>query len=155
VKILDFGLVKDTDRGDSRDITQFQRVLGTPRYMAPERIRNPADADARADIYSVGAVAYFLVTGREIFDGAAEHDLTYQILHTPAPRISEVSPHVPKRFDELVARCLAKDRNERPHDVVIVLALLEALSVEYAWSQQQAEAWWKRHGTTGAATSDA
>jgi len=144
VKILDFGLVKDTDRGDSRDITQFQRVLGTPRYMAPERIRNPADADARSDIYSVGAVAYFLVTGRELFDTAAEHDLTYQVLHTPAPKVSDTLPDVPRRFDELVARCLAKDRAERPHDVVIVLALLEALAVEYPWSQQQAEAWWKR-----------
>jgi serine/threonine-protein kinase len=154
VKILDFGLVKDTDRGDSRDITQFQRVLGTPRYMAPERIRNPADADARSDIYSVGAVAYFLVTGRELFNTAAEHDLTYQVLHTPAPRVSDAVSDVPRRFDELVARCLAKDRSERPHDVVIVLALLEALAVEYPWSQQQAESWWKRHGAEVAAVSE-
>ena len=154
VKILDFGLVKDTDRGDSRDITQFQRVLGTPRYMAPERIRNPADADATSDIYSVGAVAYFLVTGRELFDTAAEHDLTYQVLHTPAPRVSDVATGVPRRFDELVARCLAKDRHDRPHDVVIVLALLEALAVEYPWGQQQAETWWKRHGTSTVVTAD-
>jgi serine/threonine-protein kinase len=152
VKILDFGLVKDVDRGESRDITQFQRVLGTPRYMAPERIRNPADADARSDIYSVGAVAYFLVTGSEIFDTAAEHDLTYQVLHTPAPRISDTVPGIPRRFDELVARCLAKDRGERPHDVIIISALLEALSVEYPWGQQQAEAWWKQHGQTSAAS---
>ena len=140
VKILDFGLVKDTERNQSRDITQFQRVLGTPRYMAPERIRNSADADARSDIYSVGAVAYFLVTGREIFEASEEHDLTYQTLHTPAPRISEAVPGVPRRFDDLVASCLAKDRTERPHDVVLVLALLEALAVEFSWSQQQAEA---------------
>ena len=146
VKILDFGLVKDIERGQSRDITQFQRVLGTPRYMAPERVRNAADADVRADIYSVGAVAYFLVTGHELFHTAADHELTYNVLHTPAPRVSEVVPDVPKRFDDLVARCLAKDRSERPHDMVVVLALLEALSVEHPWGQQQAESWWKRYG---------
>ncbi|MGZ8231742.1 MAG: protein kinase domain-containing protein, partial [Burkholderiales bacterium] len=151
VKILDFGLVKDTERGESRDITQFQRMLGTPRYMAPERIRNAADADARSDIYSVGAVAYFLVTGRELFYAAADHELTYHVLHTPAPHISEALPGVPRRLDELVARCLAKDRSERPHDVLVVLALLEALAVEYPWTQQQAESCWKAHATTAAA----
>ena len=151
-KILDFGLVKDTDKNQSRDITQFQKVLGTPRYMAPERIRNPADADARSDIYSVGAVAYFLVTGHEIFGTAEEHDLTYQALHTPAPRVADAVPGVSRRFDELVARCLAKERAERPHDVVVVLALLEALAVEYPWGQREAELWWNQHGS---ATSSA
>jgi serine/threonine-protein kinase len=146
VKILDFGLVKDTDRGESRDITQFQKVLGTPRYMAPERIRNPGDADARSDIYSVGAVAYYLATGRELFDGAAEHDLTYQSLHTAAPRVSQSVAGVPRRFDDLVARCLEKERTDRPHDIVVVLALLEALAVEFPWGHGQAEAWWKQHG---------
>ena len=154
VKILDFGLVKDTGGSDSRDITQYQRVLGTPRYMAPERIRNATDADARSDIYSVGAVAYFLVTGRELFEGAEEHDLTYQVLHTPAPKPSEAGAAVPKRFDELVARCLAKERTERPHDIVVVLALLEALAVEHPWTQQQAETWWSRYGTTVAEGSE-
>ena len=143
VKILDFGLVKDTQGGESRDITQFQRVLGTPRYMAPERIRNPADADARSDIYSVGAVAYFLVTGRELFAPAEDHDLTYRVLHTPAPRISESGVGVPKRFDDLVARCLAKERADRPHDIVVVLALLEALAVEHPWTRKNAEACWQ------------
>ena len=145
VKVLDFGLVKDTENPHSRDITQFQRVLGTPRYMAPERIRNPADADARSDIYSVGAVAYFLVAGRELFATAAEHDLTYHTLHTTAPNLSEAASGVPRRLDELVARCLAKDRSERPHDVVVLMALLEALAVEYPWTQQQAERWWREH----------
>lgn len=146
VKLLDFGLVKDTESAQSRDITQFQRMVGTPRYMAPERIRNPADADARSDIYSVGAVAYFLITGKELFGTASEHDLVYQIQHTPAPRLSDALPDVPRRLDDLVARCLAKERNERPHDVLIVLALLEALAVEFPWRQQQAEAWWQQHG---------
>jgi len=146
VKILDFGLVKDTGGSDTRDITQYQRVLGTPRYMAPERIRNAADADARSDIYSVGAVAWFLVTGRELYSPAEAHDLTYHVLHTPPPAPSEAGANVPRRFDELVLRCLAKERTERPHDVVLVQALLEALAVDAPWSQGEAEAWWRQHG---------
>ena len=145
VKILDFGLVKDVESAHTRDITQFQRVLGTPRYMAPERIRNPGDADARSDIYSVGAVAYFLVTGRELFATAGEHDLVYQALHTPPPRLRDSVPDVPRGLDEIVARCLAKDRVERPHDVVVVMELLEALAVESPWTQQQAQSWWREH----------
>src|SRR5687767_13718950 len=98
--------------------------------MATDRNRNAVDGEADSDIHSVGAVAYFLVTGRELFEGSADHDLTYQTLHTPAPRISAVMSGGPRRLDDLVARCLAKDRGERPHDIVVVLALLEALAVE-------------------------
>ncbi|HXF65355.1 MAG TPA: protein kinase [Burkholderiales bacterium] len=143
VKMLDFGLVKDTGGRLSRDITQFQKLLGTPLYMSPERIRNPGDADVRSDIYSVGAVAFYLVTGRELFEAASDHDLTYCILHTPARRASELVPGVPRRLDELIARCLAKERAERPHDIVVVQALVEALSVEHPWTDRDAEACWR------------
>ncbi|MGH8701098.1 MAG: serine/threonine protein kinase [Burkholderiales bacterium] len=144
VKILDFGLVKDTEGRQSRDITKFQKVLGTPLYMSPERIRNPGDADPRADIYSVGAVGFYLLTGRELFETTGEHDLVYHVLHTPPRRPSELAPGIPKRLDELIVRCLAKDRSERPHEVLVVMALLEALAVEYTWTQRDAEAWWVR-----------
>jgi serine/threonine-protein kinase len=144
VKILDFGLVKDMERDESRDITQFQKVLGTPLYMSPERIRNPGDADARSDIYSVGAVAFFLITGRDLFEAGSEHDLTYQVLHTPPRRIAELVPGISRRLDDLIARCVAKDRAERPHDILVVMALLDAASVEHAWTQRDAEHWWRQ-----------
>jgi serine/threonine-protein kinase len=142
VKILDFGLVKDVHGRQSRDITQFQRMVGTPLYMSPERMRNPADADARSDIYSVGAVGFYLITGRDLFEAAGEHDLTYHILHTPPRRPSEIVPGIPRRLDELITRCLAKERTERPHDVLVVLALLEALSVDLPWTQRDAARAW-------------
>ncbi len=69
VKLLDFGLVKDLERAQTRDITKQLKILGTPRYMAPERILNPGDVDARSDIYALGAVGYFLLAGKPIFDG--------------------------------------------------------------------------------------
>jgi serine/threonine-protein kinase len=151
VKILDFGLVKDVHGRQSRDITQFQRMIGTPLYMAPERMRNPADADARSDVYSVGAVAFYLLTARDLFESAGEHDLTYHILHTPARRLADLVPGISRRLDDLVARCLAKDRAERPHDILVVLALLEAVAVEYPWTPRDAENWWTRRkgGTRG------
>lgn len=149
VKILDFGLVKDLEGRQSRDITQFQKFLGTPLYMSPERMRNPADADARSDIYSVGAVGFHLLTARDLFDAGTGHDLTYQVLHAPPRRPSEFAPGIPKRLDDLILRCLAKERAERPHDVLVVLALLEALSVQHPWSQREAEAWWRRWRTAG------
>jgi eukaryotic-like serine/threonine-protein kinase len=143
VKILDFGLVKDIAGRQSRDITQFQKMLGTPLYMSPERLRNPGDADARADIYSVGAVGFYLLTGRDLFETSGAHDLTYHVLHSPPRRASECVPGIPKRLDDLILRCLAKERSERPHDILVVLALLEALSVEFPWSQRDAQAWWQ------------
>ena len=68
VKILDFGLVKHVTEKHSRDLTRSLRILGTPLYMAPERLRNPADVDARVDIYAVGAVAFLMLTGRKLFE---------------------------------------------------------------------------------------
>jgi serine/threonine-protein kinase len=92
----------------------------------------------------LGAVAFFLLTGRELFETGGEHDLVYQVLHTPARRPSELVTDIPRRLDDLVVRCLAKERNERPHDIVVVLAMLEAISVERPWLQREAEAWWAR-----------
>lgn len=144
LKILDFGLVKDLTTPQSRNITQYQKVVGTPVYMAPERLRNAADADARSDIYSVGATAFHLLAGRPPYDTTGEHDLTYRILHAPVPDIADHVPQVPPRLAELVARCLAKERSERPHDIVVVMAILETLAVAYPWTQREAAAWWSR-----------
>lgn len=155
VKILDFGLVKDLEGGQSRDISQFQKMLGTPLYMSPERIRNPGDADARSDIYSVGAVGFYLLTGRQLFEAAGDHDLVYHVLHTAARRTSELVPGLPKRLDDLIMRCLAKERSERPHSIVVVMALLEALAVEHPWMQRDAEAWWRHHTGNAAGTAPA
>lgn len=147
VKILDFGLVKDLTTLQSRNITQFQRVVGTPVYMAPERIRNAADADARSDIYSVGATAFHLLAGRPPYEAAGEHDLTYQVLHAPVPQVRDFAPQVPQRLSDLVTRCLAKERSERPHDIVVILATLEVLAVTHAWTQRDAAEWWAKNAT--------
>jgi serine/threonine-protein kinase len=149
VKVLDFGIVKQTRNPHTRDVTQYSKVLGTPLFMAPERLRNPADADARADIYALGAVAYFALTGRAAFEAESDHDIVYRVLNEPPPRLPADS--APAELVELVARCLEKDREARPARIEEVAAVLDALAARLAWTQADARAWWERHGPRAAA----
>jgi eukaryotic-like serine/threonine-protein kinase len=143
LKVLDFGLVKELKNDHTRDLTQFARMLGTPLYMAPERIRNPADADARADIYALGAVAFFLLAGKRVFEAGSDHDLVNQVLNSPAPSPTEAgAPDVPPLLDSLVVRCLAKDREARPASITEVAAVLQEVALARPWREEMAAEWW-------------
>ncbi|MBI3140286.1 MAG: serine/threonine protein kinase [Rhodocyclales bacterium] len=146
VKVLDFGLVKHVSGDQTRDLTGALRILGTPLYMSPERIRDPANADARADIYALGAVGFYLLTGKRLFETATEHDLTYQVLHV-VPRLpSECAPGaVPAELDALIGRCLEKDPAARPQSIAEVAGALDALLVHMPWTRPQSDAWWEEH----------
>lgn len=129
VKILDFGLVKSVTAAHSRDLTRNLRILGTPLYMSPERLRDPADVDARADIYAVGAVAYYLLTGRKIFEEADDLALTSRILNEEPPLVSQAACQpIPVELDLLVQACLEKRREDRPQRVADLVEALDALS---------------------------
>ena len=142
-KILDFGLVKRVSEPHTHTITRTLRILGTPLYMAPERLRDPADVDARADIYAVGAVAFFMITGRKVFDADDELALTTKILNEPAPHASALARQsVPPALDALIAACLAKRREYRPQRVADLLEVLETLSRQLPWTQADARAAW-------------
>jgi serine/threonine-protein kinase len=154
VKLLDFGLVKNLERAQTRDITKQIRILGTPRYMAPERILNPADVDARSDIYALGAVGYFLLTGKPLFDGDDNMDITNQVLHAPAPRAS-ASVTVPEGLDALIAACLEKDRARRPQTMEAVIEALDRLSSRLAWTQVDAVGWWASYRASREAAAPA
>jgi serine/threonine-protein kinase len=143
VKLLDFGLVKDLERADTRDITKQLKLVGTPRYMAPERLLNPSDVDARSDIYALGAVAYYLLTGRPVFGGDDSLIISNQVLHTPAPRVSEAGVVVPEGLDDLVAACLQKDRQRRPPTAQAMVEAFDRLASRLAWTQVDAAAWWR------------
>jgi tRNA A-37 threonylcarbamoyl transferase component Bud32 len=145
VKLLDFGLVKNLERVETRDVTKQIKILGTPRYMAPERIVNPADVDARSDVYALGAVGYFLLTGKPIFEGDNNLEISNQVLHTPAPRVSTSVPTIAAAFDELIAACLEKDRARRPQSAEAVIEALDGLSSRLAWTQVDAAAWWAHY----------
>ena len=144
-KILDFGLVKSIADPHSRDLTRTLRILGTPLYMAPERLRNPADVDARADIYAVGAVAFFLLAGRKMFEASDDLALTSKVLNEEPPRVSTAaSQPIPLEIDLLVQACLEKKRENRPQRVTDLLEALDELLQTHPWTQEQARLCWER-----------
>lgn len=151
VKLLDFGLVKNLERAETRDITKQLKIVGTPRYMAPERLLNPADVDARSDIYALGAVGYYLLTGKPIFEGDDSLAISNQVLHSPAPHVS-ASVQVPDGLDALVAACLEKDRARRPQSAQAVVDALDRLASRLAWTQSDAAAWWSEYRSSRAAS---
>jgi serine/threonine-protein kinase len=111
--------------------------------MAPERLRNPADVDARADIYAVGAVAFYLLTGKKLFEATDDLALTTKVLNEEPPRISAAaSQPVPLELDLLVQACLEKQRELRPQRAADLVEAFEALAQEYRWTPREAESWW-------------
>ena len=132
VKILDFGMVKRVDTEHSRNLTRGLRILGTPMYMAPERLRNPSDVDTRADIYALGAVAFYMLSGKKIFESSDDLELTSRILNDEPPRVSQVAAQpIPIELDILVQACLEKRRDDRPQRIADLIEALDALAAEY------------------------
>jgi hypothetical protein len=133
VKILDFGLAKNVAVPHSRDLTRGLRILGTPLYMAPERLRDPADVDARADIYAFGAVAFFMLAGRRMFESTDDFQLTSKILNEEPLRLSKAAAQpIPPELDLLVQACLEKRREDRPQRISDLFEVLDALEREAA-----------------------
>ena len=144
VKILDFGLAKSVAEPHSRDLTRALRILGTPLYMAPERLRNPADVDARADIYAVGAVGFFLLSGRRLFDAVDDLALTSKVLNEEPPRVSTVAAQpIPTELDLLVQACVEKKREDRPQRATDLVEALGELLHAHPWTQEDARRCWE------------
>lgn len=139
VKVLDFGLAKDTRTEATRDLTRALRVLGTPSYMAPERIEHPDSADFRSDLYALGAVGSFLLRGAAPF--AADNDLAlaYQVVHAEPPPL----PATVERLARLVQRCLEKSPDARPQSATEVIDALDAVLAQTPWTASEARAWWE------------
>src|SRR5579884_716630 len=126
IKLTDFGLAKR--QSDAR-MTQGGAFIGSPHYMAPEQARGDRDSDARADIYSAGAVLYHLVTGRTMFDSVALFDvLAAQIGKTPPPP-REVDPSIPPALNDVILRALAKEPERRFRSAGEFRAALEAVKL--------------------------
>ncbi len=142
VKVLDFGLVKDlTSRRGGE-----QGLAGTPLYMSPEAIQSPLAVDARSDIYSVGAVAYFLLTGCLVFDAAdLSQLLEMHVERMPEPPAKYAKSELSPEFEYAVLACLEKSPARRPQTARELAKLLKKCPEADAWSTEDAEAWWSRH----------
>ncbi|WP_437809552.1 protein kinase domain-containing protein [Sorangium sp. So ce1078] len=126
-KLIDFGIARQADA--TYELTLTGSAIGTPAYMAPERVRGDLDVDARADLYSIGCLLFECLTGRSPF--VAQHPLSVlaKVLFEAAPRPSTFCPNIPAPLDLLVTRLLAKNPAERPGDAGDVAAELRMLSV--------------------------
>jgi serine/threonine-protein kinase len=120
-------------------------VVGTPAYVAPERLTDPLSIDIRSDVYSLGALGFNLLTTKDVFEGNSAMEICYHTMKTPAPRPSEKTARpIPPRLEQLVLDCLAKDPGGRPGDMRTIITALDAIAEETGpWQQQAAQAWWR------------
>jgi serine/threonine-protein kinase len=134
-KLLDFGLVWDLGAlADEGRLTRTGVVMGTPAYMCPEQAGGESAVDARWDIYSLGAVAFFAVTGRTPFEAKTIGKMLTAHLTQPAPRTDEVRPEVPADLADVIARCLAKAPDERFQSMAELEAALAGCACAAQWS---------------------
>jgi eukaryotic-like serine/threonine-protein kinase len=144
VKLLDFGLVKEFEVDREVQLTGASAVVGTPQYMAPESILRPDSVDARTDIYSLGAVAYYLLAGVDVFDGKSMVEVCGQHLHQEPAPLSARGVGIPAELEAIVLACLNKDPDRRPQSAAEVRRRVEACTVE-PWDSARARAWWREH----------
>ena len=147
-KVLDFGLVKIRNRSATGDTltTMDQGTTGTPAYMAPECILGNADVDRRADVYALGCVAYFVLTGSLVFDAENSMQMLMQHLHTEPTRPSERSElPIPRELDDLILACLQKDPARRPQNAGELLNMAYGCTCADGWGQDEARRWWQAH----------
>jgi serine/threonine-protein kinase len=146
VKLLDFGLVKELKVDEDVKLTKTTTLTGSPQYMAPEAIRAADSVDARTDIYSLGAVAYFLLAGSELFNGKSIVEVCSQHLHQQPAALATRGVEVPADIEAVVLACLEKDPDRRPQSAVELRRRLEACVVE-PWNGERAQEWWLRRKT--------
>jgi eukaryotic-like serine/threonine-protein kinase len=154
-KIVDFGLVKPLAR-DAPGVTQSASAVltGTPLYMAPEAISAPETSDARSDLYALGAVGYFLLTGRPVFEGTTVFDIIGHHLHTdPVPPSRRTTWPVPADLEAVILACLRKKPAERPAAARALREALRRCTLAQPWTADDGAAWWKAF--RGAALSEA
>jgi eukaryotic-like serine/threonine-protein kinase len=147
VKVLDFGLVKHTAAGQT--VTRLSKegsAVGTPSYMAPEIALGHPDVDGRTDIYSLGCVAYYMLTGQPVFSGDTPvATAVAHVQNAPIPPGLRSEFKIPPALDGLIMECLAKDPAARPASAAVMSERLAATVPADAWTLDAARAWWERH----------
>lgn len=147
VKVLDFGIVKKVVTADepaSGTLTRVNEVAGTPEYMAPEIAMGTANVDGRADIYALGCVAFWLLTGRPVFEEKTPMAaIIAHVQQQPIPPSSATELEVPAALDQIVLDCLAKAPEARPATAEELSTRLAAISFARPWAEQSAARWWE------------
>jgi eukaryotic-like serine/threonine-protein kinase len=144
VKVVDFGLVRPLDdRKGDLSITHAGVINGTPMYLAPESITDAASIDGRADIYAVGAVGYYLLTGRHVFEASSVIEMCAKHLgEVPVPPSKRVGRPIASDLEQIILSCLAKSREERPASAGELRAALLSCADATAFDEAAARRWW-------------
>lgn len=147
IKLLDFGLAKPTmDGQNDAQLTMAGTVTGSPLFMSPEQASGEDTIDARSDIYSLGAVMYYMLTGRPPFN--ADNPLKVMIAHASQEVVPprQINPEIPAELEEIVLRCLEKDPEHRFQDIPSLRTALRDLVLDDTWSADRAAQWWSCNG---------
>jgi serine/threonine-protein kinase len=145
VKLLYFGLVKDIRPNADPSLTQADAITGTPLYLAPETIADPAMVDHRVDLYALGAVGYCLVTGAPPFQGRSTVEVCGHHLHSlPVAPSERLGSPLPGDLDAVLLACLAKRREDRPASARELQARLRECARHAPWSSDDARPFWER-----------
>jgi serine/threonine-protein kinase len=147
IKVLDFGLVKYRESEVGQTLLSGDHpTTGTPAYMAPEIILGGADVDRRADVYALGCVAYFLLTGHLVFEADTSIKMLLQHVQAqPIPPSARTELPIPRELDELVLSCLEKDPSKRPQDASNLYRLAYDCKACDRWSSETARTWWEQN----------
>jgi serine/threonine protein kinase len=149
VKVLDFGLVKSLEGSEEVGLTSANAITGTPLYLSPEAVNSPEQVDVRSDVYAIGAVGYFLLTGSPVFAGSTVMEICMKhVQAVPQPPSLRLGRPINKSLEELVLRCLAKSPAERPSSAAELLRDLDKCDIIVHWTSDDAEQWWAAHETT-------
>jgi len=146
VKVLDFGLAKALDSGHELELTAADSIVGTPLYLAPEGVERPEALDARSDLYAVGAIGYFLLTGKPLFELKNLRDVLMHQVNKMPPKPSErLGKPIGSDLEKLIMQCLSKEPDERPPNASSLEAALANCQAACTWTRKEAEAWWNQH----------
>ncbi|MGE3808553.1 MAG: serine/threonine-protein kinase, partial [Gemmataceae bacterium] len=146
-KLVDFGLVSAPVVDDDNDdkLTQAGTVLGSPLYMSPEQVRGAAELDGRSDLYSLGLVGYFLLTGINPFKRANLQATFAAHLSDPAPRPCDYAPGIGQDLESIILRCLEKDPAARFADAESLRDTLAGCACAGRWTEDRARDWWREN----------
>jgi len=145
LKVLDFGLVKAHDHSGQAHLTGPQMTTGTPAYMAPE-LALGEHVDGRTDLYALGCVLYWLLTGRLVFEGENPMKVMHQhISDPPVPPSQRTEMAIPPELEAVVMACLAKEPGDRPATALALLDRLDTVPLATPWTPQRAREWWHAH----------
>lgn len=147
VKVLDFGLAKEAESEGAPTVTVANAIAGTPMYFSPEATQGAKELDHRSDIYSLGVVAYEMISGKPTFQGDSPIEICMQHASKAPAKLSDVTDQqVPKRLEHLVMKCLAKSPDDRPQTAKELQEELNSIASDLtAWTNSDAEQWWLRH----------